>query len=343
MTCPSRRRLTAASTGDDLAAELHAETCARCRAELDAMTALIDLARRMPAPPALSAERRAAIRAGALATAELAPRPPVRRMAPRRRAAAIAFTMAAAAAAIGVAAWDARDALHPEVAMRGQAPAPAPTPAPPTTPEATPPAAPAPEPEPDPQLADMAAPVAAPRRVAAAPSVASAPRSPAPPLDGTSTIDARDAAPVEVVAGDTMVRVASSKVEVTSRHGVVTMVRVLAGAAQIEQTGHVQILAAGEIWVRPDEPPRQTAEASFQAFELGWAALRLGRYADAIAAFDQADDPGVVEDAAYWAAIACARADHKAEAARRLRGFVARFPTSARLEAAHRALAQLAP
>ena len=29
MTCPSSRRLTAASTGEDIAAELHAETCAR--------------------------------------------------------------------------------------------------------------------------------------------------------------------------------------------------------------------------------------------------------------------------------------------------------------------------
>jgi hypothetical protein len=336
MTCPFSRRLTAASTGEDIAAELHAETCARCRAELDAMIELVDLARRLPAPSALSPERRAAIRAGALATAELAPRAPVR-ATPRLRRVAIAAGVLAAAAAIAVATWDARDALKPAVAVRVAAE----VPPPPVAPKAPPPAA--PMPAPDPQIADVAPAAAAPHQIAAAPRVAPDPRSPALPPEGTSTIDAHTAAPVQLVAGDTTVRVASSTVEVTSRRGVVTMVRVLAGAAQIEQTGHVQILAAGEIWVRPDEPPRQTAEASFEAFERGWAALRLGHYADAIAAFDQADDPGVVEDAAYWAAIACARAGHRTEAARRLRGFLARFPTAARVEAARGALAQLAP
>jgi len=338
MTCPSSRRLTAASTGEDIAAELHAETCARCRAELDAMTQLVDLARRIPGPPGLSPERRAAIRAGVLATAELAPRTTVRRMAPRLGKAAIAATVLATAAAIGVATWGVRDARKPAVAVRSRGALAPPAAPPPARPSPPPPAAP-----PDPQVASVTPRAAAPHRVAAAPGGARDPRSPAPPPDGTSTIDARNAAPVQVVAGDTTVRVASSQVEVTSRRGVVTMVRVLAGAAQIEQTGHVQILAAGEIWVRPDEPPRQTPEASFQAFERGWAALRLGHDADAIAAFDQADDPGIVEDASYWAAIACARAGHKLEAARRLRGFLARFPTSARRDAAHTALAQLAP
>jgi redox-sensitive bicupin YhaK (pirin superfamily) len=190
-------------------------------------------------------------------------------------------------------------------------------------------------PGPPPQIAQIA-----PR---ARPPVLAAPNVATGLPDGASTIDARNRDPVHLVAGDTAVDIAASKVEVTSRRGVVTMVRVFAGAAEIRHTGRRQILSAGEIWVRPETPPHATAEASLEAFATGWIALRAGHYSAAIAAFDRADDPVAAEDAAYWAAIASARAGATGDAVRRLRKFVAQFPTSSRADAARRTLARLAP
>jgi TolA-binding protein len=61
------------------------------------------------------------------------------------------------------------------------------------------------------------------------------------------------------------------------------------------------------------------------------------------AAFDRANDPVVVEEAMFWAAIASERAGNLDEAARRLRTFVERFPSSPWLEAARAAIARVAP
>jgi TolA-binding protein len=168
-----------------------------------------------------------------------------------------------------------------------------------------------------------------------------APREIPPLANGTATIDARNAAPVRVVTGDTKVNIASSKVEVSSRGGVVTMVRVFAGSAQVDYSGKRQVVVAGDVWVRPAEPTA-TAGESLHAFEQGWAALRASQYAEAIAAFDRARDPVVAEDAAFWAAIASSRAGDRASAARRLRDFMTRFPGSTRSDAARQALARLA-
>jgi TolA-binding protein len=347
MMCPSHHRLTAASAGEDLEAELHAETCARCRAELDALTALVDLARQLPEPPALPADRRAAIRAAALATAELSARPAApRRAPPRLRPALGAAAACAAAAAIAIAAWHTREAIAPSAALTVPPPvaepsaAPAPTRAPNAVASAAAPAQ-TPEQAPAPAASTPRAAASEPPRIAAAaPEPA---RKPPAFHDTTSTIDARNTEPVSLVSGDTTVHVADSQVEVTSRGGVVTAVRVLAGHARIEQRGHAQIIATGEIWVRPDQPPRATPAASLQSFADGWTALRANHYADAIAAFDRADDPVIVEDAAYWAAIASARSGDRVGAGRRLRDFLARFPTSSRLDAARHALAHLGP
>jgi hypothetical protein len=79
------------------------------------------------------------------------------------------------------------------------------------------------------------------------------------------------------------------------------------------------------------------------AFQRGWIALRGAHYAEAIAAFDQATEPTVAEDAAYWAAIASARAGDRADAARRMTAFVAKFPGSTRISDARTLLARLAP
>jgi TolA-binding protein len=74
-----------------------------------------------------------------------------------------------------------------------------------------------------------------------------------------------------------------------------------------------------------------------EAFRVGWEALREARYADAIAAFDRATDPAVAEDAAFWAAIAAARAGQPDDARKRLDLFLATFPDSPRAESARRA------
>ena len=80
------------------------------------------------------------------------------------------------------------------------------------------------------------------------------------------------------------------------------------------------------------QPTLDPTGASLAAFRDGWEALRAGRNAAAIAAFDRATDPVVAEDATYWAAIAAQRADDRDDALRRLRAFLDRFPRSPRAD-----------
>lgn len=357
MSCPSRHRLTAASAGEDVAAEIHALSCPRCSAELDAMTALVALARRAPAPT-LSADRRARIRAAAMAAADAAPLARARRFAVRPWIASIAIAAAAAVLLAVTVRGKRDDAVPSRVIATSASPgspgiAASPSTSPPSTspPSAPPPGAPHPDVAPPAAVqataSDTSQPPHAPVAASPVPALpAPLPRLQAareiPPLaNGTATIDARNAAPVRVVTDDTKVNIASSKVEVSSRGGVVTMVRVFAGSAQIDYSGKRQVVVAGDVWVRPAEPAA-TASASLHAFEQGWAALRAGQYADAISAFDRARDPVVAEDAAFWAAIASSRAGDRASAARRLRDFTMRFPASMRADAARQALARLA-
>ena len=112
---------------------------------------------------------------------------------------------------------------------------------------------------------------------------------------------------------------------------------VFAGTAELTRPGHRDVLEAGEEWVAP-ATVQPTPRASLDAFRIGWEALRDKRYADAIEALDRASDPVVAEDAVFWAAIACERAGDLPAATARLQAFIAHFPDSPRLDAAHAAL-----
>ncbi len=348
MRCPSRHRLAAASAGEDTAAALHAETCAHCRAELTAMAAVVRLAREAPAPP-LTASRRTAIRTEVLAACDIAG--PGTRRSHRGAAAAIA------AMVVGLA-WYGRSTSHgPGIAARPR-PAEVTAPTAPNTGRAARPAGgdasalvdPRVDPR-SPHGAHSGAPAAAPplTNTPVPAPVHPATVSPSAPLaiatvaDGRATVDARNTAPVRVVSGDTAIRVASSKVELTSRGGAVTKVHVIVGSAEIDLRGKRTIVFAGDVWVRPAPSPRALAATAMTAFERGWVAFRAARYNEAIAAFDQAQDPVIAEDAAYWAAIASARAGDRSSAARRLRDFTARFPAAMRADDARRTLARLDP
>lgn len=87
----------------------------------------------------------------------------------------------------------------------------------------------------------------------------------------------------------------------------------------------------------PIEREMLVEETPIAAFRAGWEALRAQRYDDAIAAFDRATDPAVLEDAVFWAAIAAQRAGHRTDARKRLDLFLASFPESPRVESARRA------
>jgi len=336
MTCPSRHRLAAASAGEDAAAELHAETCASCRAELTAMAAVVRIARAAPAL-ALTASRRTELRTGVLAACDAAG--PATR---RPRAGAVVAAAAAIAAVVVAVAWYGGSTSP----SRGVAAPPrqAGLAAPDTGSAARPTGRDASALDARPSL--HGARPASPALTNAPPPAAvrpSPPRAIATVADGRSTIDARDTAPVRVVSGDIAITVASSKVELTSHVGAVTKVHVIVGSAEIELRGRRTTVFAGDVWVRPATSPRTLAAMAMTAFERGWIAFRAARYREAIAAFDEAQDPVIAEDAAYWAAIASARAGDRVSAARRLREFTARFPTAMRADDARRALARLDP
>lgn len=74
--------------------------------------------------------------------------------------------------------------------------------------------------------------------------------------DGTITVDGRDRRPVEITAGDTRVRVGDARVAVRARHGVIVMVTVIAGSAEISRDGQRQRIDTGLVW----EPPAPPAE-----------------------------------------------------------------------------------
>jgi hypothetical protein len=83
-------------------------------------------------------------------------------------------------------------------------------------------------------------------------------------------------------------------------------------------------------------PPRGLAQ---QAFDDGWAALRVGAYARAAAAFDRAiavaGKQDIVEDATFWRAVALARDGQVIAAAHVLEAFLRAFPRAARAGEAH--------
>ena len=71
-----------------------------------------------------------------------------------------------------------------------------------------------------------------------------------------------------------------------------------------------------------------------RAFKSGFAALKLGRFAEAASELDRAVQlsPGgnLAEDARFWASVSWARAGKSREATARMRGFLLHHPASPR-------------
>jgi TolA-binding protein len=82
-----------------------------------------------------------------------------------------------------------------------------------------------------------------------------------------------------------------------------------------------------------------------QAFDDGWASLRVGDFARAATAFERAlavtGDPRVIEDAAFWRGVALARGGEVIKAAHVFTAFLTAYPRSARSGEAHVALGWL--
>lgn len=323
MACPAPARIAAAVSGEDAVATQHAEDCARCASSIAEQRELIAAARRM-AVPVLSESRRRALAAEVMASSDLAPA-----RAQRIPIVLAVGTLAAAAAALFVLESHALGPLAPSF-----------------------------------EISAVEATTMSERATAKLDPIAPEIRRPAELLsrdadfareqrdwtdvvtlrDGELAIEARDREPVTVIAGDARVRIARSKTTVVARRDVIVAVHVFAGTAEVTRDGRRQIIVAGELWTPPAAPAETTSAAgSLEAFSAGWKALHAARYADAIAAFDRANDPVVAEDAIFWAAIASERAGNSDDAARRLRAFVERFPASPRLDAARAAIARVTP
>ncbi len=333
MTCPSVPRLAAAASGEDPRAALHAMRCAHCHPLLDAQLEVIALAQQTVAP-VLVGSRRAQLAASILSDT------PALEHAPRVRARFAFAAIAAAAAAGGLYLLRSHDepasaVSAPTIAIAPREPAPAVA-----AKRTTPPPAPAPSPAPA---------VVSPRPVT----------TPSPPpaslaagdaqltrrtIDGLDTIELRDGtieldtrgrAPATASANGTTIAIAG-RTEIVARGGVIVSAHVFAGTAEIRTGSERTSIETGEIWTPPAGPP-----SSLAAFRAGWQALRAERFPDAIAAFDLAIDPVVVEDAVFWAAVAAERAGMHDEARQRYEDFVTRFASSPRVDAARAALDRL--
>jgi TolA-binding protein len=318
MSCPSEARLAAAASGEDPQVIEHSRECLRCRAAVMEQRQLLSSVRQL-AKPALRPERRAALAAEVMAASDFA--------TPRWRGervmgiAATVVAMAAVTTLVVASRPPAGEVPHrPEVASHDE----------PATKSAQ---------------RTRLDPVAAPQRAAIIGKGAVYARQQRGDddvitlRDGEVSVDATDAEPVVVVAGDTRVMIAASRAKVVARRGVIVTTHVFAGTANVTTNGRSQVIDAGDVWMRPPEPkPIPESTDSLAAFRRGWEALRAQQHDEAIAAFDRATDPVVAEDAAFWAAIATERAGDKAGAATRLRDFLERFPQSPRAETARAAL-----
>jgi TolA-binding protein len=141
---------------------------------------------------------------------------------------------------------------------------------------------------------------------------------------------------VELRLGPTAIRVADAKATVTAKTGAIASVVVFAGSVALSSGVQSTVVMAGNVWVASKTSDRAGSMAAFQA---GWAALRRGNFAIAIAEFDRARDPVIREEAAFWAAIAARRAGHRDAAHRRFVEFLENFPFSSRADAARREIA----
>jgi hypothetical protein len=353
--CPPLERISRAATEHDDDIVTHAQVCSRCRALLDEQLdtrALVSLA----ATPALTYAHRSALGAEILARAELLSPPPSRTWV--LPIAALAIT---AAAAIAVIVWPTRDAR-----VAGDA----------TAPVAVTPAAPAPvTPPPAPARAEDTRPTVSAALLSGTADYAHEPdgeRDVVRLRRGTLDIDGIAARPLQVVTGATQIRVHDARVQVIATRGVIATVRVFAGAVEITEHGKRIIVEAGATWEPPpadrdasptrtvspppdpvnddaadsddvvvEDEPATAPPSALESFRQGWAAMREGRHAAAIIAFDHATDPAVAEDALYWSAVACERARDPEGAIRRYRKLLATFPESPRVVEARAALARL--
>ncbi|MEO8703809.1 MAG: hypothetical protein ABI867_27410 [Kofleriaceae bacterium] len=347
----SHADIAAAGTLDPTDAVLaHLASCARCRELVDEQQAVRSLAIRVPSPPALASDRRAALAAEVAARADAAAD-----FAPRwwRSRTVLAAGLAVAAAAIVAVVLSTRrtdtppDRFVPDTSVPDMSAHRTPETHAPRVPDAVSDTRTA-VPEPKPQPAGT-------RKLPAQIVGASAEyardttstRDLVTLRDGTLAIDATRARPILVVAGTTRVVIASANASVAARKGVIQSITVFAGAVEVTVGDRRRTIGAGMVWDRdstelhsagaaPTAPPDAAVvdDASALAFREGWTALRSGNHAAAITAFDRAvaldrgTDPVVAEDAAYWAAIASERSGDRAGAAKRFTDFVVRFPRS---------------
>lgn len=339
MTCPAPERLAEVAGGDVPAALAdHVAACRRCASTLDGQRATRALLAGLAAPPPPSRSTRAQMAAEVMARADqLDDAPPAR----THRGWFAAALVAAAVAAIAVVSLSSPRAPIAQVPRTPRYDVP-----PGTTYPAVPRTSPDPVPVPDPVIATIA-----PAKIEGRAKFERADRAGRDIVTlrtGAITVDAREARPVEIAIGATRVNVGEARVRVVAKGGVIESVTVIAGSAEVVHEGHRAVIETGELWEAPQSPATQapataaphTSDAlhpseppadAVSPFREGWIALRAGRNDDAIAAFDRATDAAVVEDAAYWASIACIRAGHTAEARRRLAAFAERFPDSPRI------------
>lgn len=374
MSCGTFEQLAAAAAGEDPATLTHAAMCDTCRALLEEQREVREVLGLL-APVPLTRAHREQLTAEVMARADEMPPPGRRRL---WTAAIIALPVAAAVILVILLGTRTRPRDRSVVAERGTPPAAVSGAAPdkpdkPDKKDRTPQiaasgAAPdATDRTPDRRTPDKdrAATVVAIAN-GATPRFTRATRAGRDVVDlveGAISVDARDAEPVEIVAtapdagtrSDVGVRVVKGKIAVTARRGVIKSITVFAGSAEVTSAGRRQRIEAGTIWdatshaaSKAEAPgsaaatPAAAANPALDAFRDGWTALRAGRHADAMAAFDRATDPTIAEDAAYWAAIAAERMGDRTEAARRLTVFLASFPQSGRAAAARLALEKLA-
>ena len=355
--CPTPEQIAAAASGEDDAVATHAEDCASCGPLLAEQRDTATLLRRLPAPPLVGDQRRTL---EALMRARLDEPVPARRRFPVTvgivavaAAATVAIVMAlpgneseeaSTPVASGVVVVGSPAAVGSSVAVVERA---------------------------RPAVIDMSLADADrnPRIVAPTPT-ASTPAE--PPRDqvvtlraGILTIDTRDHRDaVDVVAGPTTLHVADAKVRITARAGAVESVQVFAGS--VEMTVGNQHTTIEDVWEAPAATPTPPAppveatttvaltkakaepkvikpklsprEQSMSDFREGWTSLHDEELEDAVVAFDHATDPIVLEDAAYWAAVATQRLGHRDDAVVRFRAFVVAFPSSPRIDDARHAI-----
>jgi hypothetical protein len=329
-SCPAFERLAAAASGEDEDVLLHLDECADCQRLVEEQGAMRLLASQVPAPH-LSTAHREELGAEIMARADFQPMHR-RRMVPlvgAGLAVAAAIAIAFGLGAFGRSSDDAVDvaAIH--------APALEATPPPTVIVTAN---------EPTDAIVSTPQPITvAPERTARLEGTAhftrklTADREIVKLSSGELTLDTEGGSrPVHVLTGDTRLAFKRARVKVVATKGAIAQVSVFAGTAEVTVNGTTHVIEAGMVWERPATP----ADSS-SAFQEGWTALREGRNADAIAAFDRAVDPMVAEDALYWGAIASERIGDTNGAKQRYELLLEKFPKSPRAKKVKKALSRL--